>query len=208
VTPIAHFDDVWHRCVHLTAVQGFVASNATQALNADELLRAEWVARISALDLYVHELVCQGMVDVFEGRRSPTPQYQTFQISNDTVERIRKASTQLDRTAAFDLEIRTKLSSITYQQPESIADGVRLFSTVELWNEVAVALGATPAAKNTNAKALKRDLARLVERRNKIAHEGDLQPSAPRQPWPISQADLRIVTQTIESIVRAIDSVV
>jgi hypothetical protein len=148
------------------------------------------------------------MIDIFEGRRASTPAYNKFQISNETVNRIKTAQTATDAAAAFDLEVRTQLATITYQNPENIAEGIRLISSVELWNEVAVHLGATAATKVPRAKLLRKELSLLVQRRNKIAHEGDLQPSAPRQPWPISQADLQFVTQKIEALVRAIDAVV
>jgi hypothetical protein len=47
-----------------------------------------------------------------------------------------------------------------------------------------------------------------VDRRNKIAHEGDLQPAPPREPWPVTAADVKVVADTVYSIVRAIDAVV
>jgi hypothetical protein len=176
-------------------------------MQPDELLRAEWVARVSALDLYVHELVAQLMLAIFEGRRSASPAYLKFDVSNETVNRIRAATSTSDASAAFDLHVRTYLSRITYQDPEDIADGVRLCSSVELWNEVALKLGATPATKVDEAKSLKKQLSLIVRRRNAIAHEGDLQQSALREPWPISQADLLFVGSQIDRLVRAIDAV-
>ena len=66
-------------------------------------------------------------------------------------------------------------------------------------------LGATQATKTDEAKDLKRQLSLIIGRRNKIAHEGDLQQSPPREPWPISRADLTFVGDQIERVVRAID---
>ena len=57
MTPKIYFDDVWQRCELFVALHGYVTANATAALQPDELLRAEWAARVSALDLYVHEIV-------------------------------------------------------------------------------------------------------------------------------------------------------
>lgn len=162
------------------------------------------------MDLYVHELVAQRMIDIFEGTRTPTPQYLNFQISTDTLRRItaaHAANKAADATSAFDLDVRTQLSRETFQFPDDIADGVRLVSSVELWNEIALHLGATAATKTTVAKTIKTNLSLIVRRRNKIAHEGDLQPTLPRQPYPISQTDLTLVTTEIERIVRAIEVV-
>jgi hypothetical protein len=208
VKALEHFDEVWSRCAQLSTLYAYLAKNITGVMQPDELLRAEWVARVSALDLYIHELVAQLMLAIFEGRRPTTPAYLRFHISNETLNRIRAAATPSEASAAFDLYIRDHLSRITYQDPDDIADGVRLCSTVELWNDVAINLGATPTTKTDQAKNLKTQLSLIVRRRNIIAHEGDLQQSPLREPWPISQADLAFVENQIATLVRAIDAVV
>lgn len=147
------------------------------------------------------------MLSIFEGCLPSTPAYLRFQIPNETLDRIRSAPTILDASSAFDLEVRSQLSRETFQHPDRIADAVRLCSNTELWNDIATYLGATPQDKIANAKAIRRDLSLMVERRNKIAHEGDLQPTTSRDPWPISPTDVAFVAQRIETIVRAIDEV-
>jgi hypothetical protein len=197
---------VWSRCAQLSTLHAYLERNVAGVMQPDELLRAEWVARISALDLYIHELVAQTMLAIFEGRRAPTPAYLRFEVSMDTLDRIRAAATASDASAAFDLYVRTYLSRITYQAPDDIAEGVRLCSTVELWNHVALTLGATPATKSDEAKRLKTQLSLAVRRRNSIAHEGDLQQTPLREPWPISRADLTFVAGHVEQLVRTIDT--
>jgi len=207
-SPLSLFNDAWHRCDLLSAMHAYLANATSRVLNADEILRSEWVARVSALDLYVHELVAQRMVDIFEGRRVATDAFNKFMLPNDTLARIRTASTPDDARAAFDLEVRRQLGFVTYQSHESIAAGIRMISTAELWNAVAVYLGAAAPDVNRRAKAIRGQLSMIVERRNKIAHEGDMQPSAPRLPWPVAQADLQTVRSFIFDVVRAIDAVV
>ena len=164
--------------------------------------------RISALDLYVHEFVAQNMLAIFDRTRPPSIANLRFQISNETLDQIRTATTPSDANSAFDLEVRSQLEKRTFQDPNDIADGIRLISDVELWNEVALKLGATVTTKVSTAKALKTDLSLMVRRRNKIVHEGDLQPSPPRVPWPITQTDVAFVKSHVERIVRAIDAVI
>jgi hypothetical protein len=94
------------------------------------------------------------------------------------------------------------------QAPEDIAEGIRLCSPIELWNEVALNLGATPATKATAASNLKTQLSLIVRRRNAIAHEGDLQQSPFREPWPVKRTDLIFVADQVDRIVRAINEVV
>ena len=122
--------------------------------------------------------------------------------------RIQAATTAADRSTAFDLEARTKLSRITYQYPDDIADGVRLISPCKLWNEVAIKLGATTATLGADTDSLKKRLSLIVDRRNKIVHEGDLQPVVPRTPWPISRKDVSDVAAYILEIVTAIDAII
>ncbi len=208
MTPKTYFDDVWQRCELFVALHGYVIAQATGALQPDELLRAEWAARISALDLYVHELVTTHLIGIFAGARAVCPGFSRFQVSGDAVMRIQAASTPAERAAAFELEVRTRLSRITFQAPDDIADGIRMVSTCSLWNEVALRLGATAASVTTVAGDLRRKLSVIVDRRNKIVHEGDLQPTVPRTPWPISRSDLTDVATFIGSIVSAIDAIV
>lgn len=208
MTPIGHFDEVWLRCHGLSSMHAYLAKQMTGAMPVDELLRAEWVARVSALDLYVHELVAQRMVMSFQGELVRSSQFQTFHLPLETIERIRAAPSNTAASAAFDLEVREQLSFTTYQDPDRIAEGVRLCSTVELWNAVALHQGATPAQKVNEAKRIKRQLRAIVDRRNKIAHEGDLQPVLPVTPWPIAQSDLVLVSTFLEGLVRSIDACV
>lgn len=207
MTPLALFESIWERCAHLTAIHAFLAQNAAPALKADEILRSEWAARVSALDLFVHELVAQGMEAVFVGSRPTTNAYLRFRVSNEALERIRRAPSPADAVASFDLDVREQLSRITYQLPDDISDGVKLFSDVDLWNELALHLGASQQQKVADAKQLKAQLTMVVRRRNKIVHEGDLQPTAPRVPWPITQSDVASVATLIERVVRGIDAV-
>jgi hypothetical protein len=192
----------------LSALHAYLEQNVAAILQPDELLRAEWVSRVSALDLYVHELVAQRMVSIFEGRLPATDAFQRFQVSAETLNRIRSAQSAVDAAAAFDLHVRQALGRITYQFPDPIAEGVRLCSPVELWNAIALHTGATEATKSTTAKSLKTDLSLIAGRRNRIAHEGDLGPTQPREPLPITRADLVAVRDRIDQIVRAIDAVV
>lgn len=189
-------------------LHAYLARNVSAVVHPEEILRAEWVARLSALDLYIHELVAQRMVHIFEGRLPATPAYLQFKVPTETLDRIRHAATTVEASMAFDLEVRSQLSRATFQHPDNIADAVRQCSTVQLWNEVAVNLGATQQNKIDMARNIRTNLSLMVARRNKIAHEGDLQPTISRDPWPISQADLSFVATQIESIVRAIDCVV
>jgi hypothetical protein len=206
MTPKSYFDDAWQRADLFATLHAYVINNVAAVIQPDELLRAEWAMRVSALDLYIHEVVSQNLLKIFQGHRPVCPGYSKFQISSDTLMRIHASGPGLTSDAAFDLEVRTKLARVTYQFPDDIADGIRMVSTIELWNEIAKHHGALPAAVKGEAGILRGELTQIVNRRNKIVHEGDLQPSIPRMPWPITRPDVDHVKTTIERIVGGVEA--
>ncbi len=207
MTPLKCFQDAWERCATLSQLHAFAAAHIANALRKEELLRAEWAARVSALDLYVHEKVAQGLLQIFVGGKPSTPAFERFTVPNSVLMRIRNAGGQVQQYAAFDFEVRRQLSLVSYQYPDAIADGIRLISSAELWKEIALHHGSTLQAAITDAKTLKGQLKMVVERRNKIVHEGDMQPSFPRAVWAISPQDLTIVREVIEKVVSGIEAV-
>lgn len=75
-------------------------------------------------------------------------------------------------------QIRDRHSYQSFQDPERVADAIRLISEAQLWSEVADQLGLT--SQNVRQK-----LQLIVHRRNQIAHEADMDPSFPDTRWPV-----------------------
>lgn len=167
-------------------------------LDIDDLLRAQIVLAVSALDYYVHELTRLGMIEVFEGHRPQTDAFQKFQVT--MIGAINGIATP-GTSGWLDNEIRTKHGYASFQQADKVADAIRLFSGVPLWNSVSAQLGI-------DAALLKQQLRLIIERRNKIAHEADLDPSFPGVRWPITAANAIEATDFIESLCEAIHAVV
>lgn len=93
----------------------------------------------------------------------------------------------------LDEEIRKKHGHLAFQHPDRIADAVRLFSTCELWPSVASEL-------NLRVVDVKTQLQLIIDRRNQIAHESDLDPSKPGNRWPISLSDTKRIIDFIQDI--------
>lgn len=75
----------------------------------------------------------------------------------------------------------------------------KLISNVQLWDEVSARLGVTTDNR-------KRDLREIVDRRNKIVHEADLNPTSfTNELWPITENLVDDAINLIEQIVTAID---
>ncbi|MCZ6653296.1 MAG: HEPN domain-containing protein [Planctomycetota bacterium] len=169
----------------------------TPALDAADLLRAQVVMAVSALDHFVHELAVTGMLEIYTGVRSATTAYLKFQIP------MRAAVPGITggTTAWFEAIVREKHGFLSFQQPDRIADAVRLFSPCELWPDVATAMGMTSEATKTRLRL-------VVERRNKIAHEADLDPSYPGVRWPITPTDSSGVVDYVEQVCQHIHATV
>ena len=78
-----------------------------------------------------------------------------------------------------------------------IADAIRLVSDVKLWEEVAARLSRT-------AQDVKEQLNLIVERRNKIAHEADMDPTLPGRQWLIDTTLVNEAIDFIENVAEAV----
>lgn len=191
------FQESIARVEHLAGLYKALASLTTPAVDASDLLRAQIVLTVSALDFYVHEVTLLGMLQVYTGQRPPTSAFERYRISVGAM----MTGYQAGGTAWLEAEIRDRHSFLSFQQPDKIADAVRLFSGINLWQAVGAALGQ-------DESAIKSRLRLTVDRRNKIAHEADLDPSYPGARWPISEADATESRQFIADLVGAIHAVI
>src|SRR3972149_7267748 len=55
----------------------------TSAVDATDILRAQIVLAVSALDHYIHELTRLGMLEIFDGLRPSTNAFGRFQVTMD-----------------------------------------------------------------------------------------------------------------------------
>jgi len=112
-------------------------------------------------------------------------------ISNSVLNRLNNASWLED-------EVRERLGYQSFQQPDKIADAIRLISDKKLWDEVATKLGIS-------AKDVKQQLSAIVDRRNKIAHEADIDPTfGIGSRWYIDEILVNDAVGFIEQVVESI----
>lgn len=83
-----------------------------------------------------------------------------------------------------------------------------MISDIELWNQIAAYQSGDTQGNQIKSKEIKSQLSMVVDRRNKVAHEGGMQPVTPRIPWPIHSSDLVVVRDFIGNLVIAIDALV
>jgi hypothetical protein len=137
----------------------------TSALDVSDILRSELVLAVSAFDFFIHEITRIGMLEIYQGNRSQTPTFLRFTVSLDQA--LLGIATP-DKTEWLDDSIRKQHSWQSFQRPDKVADAIRHISTIQLWDEVGNQLGMT-------AQQVKGKLDIIVDRRNKIAHQADME---------------------------------
>jgi hypothetical protein len=171
--------------------------NLTAIIDISDILRAAHVMIVSALDSYVHDVVRTALMRIYDGRRPSVAGYQKFRISIASFQGHNEIATARDNVEA---EIRSQHSYATFQHPDKIADAIRLVCDLKIWEEAAIGLGLS-------SKSIKERLSLIVDRRNKIAHEADIDPTYGTL-WPIYSQDVIGTVDFIDEIVTEIDRIV
>ena len=178
----------------LGAIHNTLTVHTGVVVDLSDVLRAELVMAISALDHYIHELTRLGMLAVYHGARAETPAFLRFDIS---LESIRQAIGDPTSDDWLDTEIRGRHSWRSFQHTDHIADAIRLISGVRLWEEVANHIGMA-------SQDVKEKLNLIVDRRNKIAHEADMDATLPGSRWSIDETWVDDAVNFIEQIAETI----
>lgn len=154
-------------------------------VDTSPILRSCIVLSVSAIDHLIHELAIIGMCEVFNGTRAVTTRYNDFNVTLGFMSSI----TAVPPLITFEAEIRRKLGWQTFQRPDKIKDAVALFTSIQLWQQISLIMADTE-------QNIKNRLNLIVDRRNMIAHEADIEPVY-KTKRTISNAD---VTGTIDFI--------
>lgn len=108
---------------------------------------------------------------------------------------------RLNNTAWLESEIRERLGYQSFQQPDKIAEEIRYISDKKLWDEVA-------GQMDKPARDVKQQLNSIVDRRNKIAHEADIDPTFNiGSRWNIDEVLVGDAVDFIERLVESIHQV-
>jgi hypothetical protein len=154
-------------------------------IDTNPILRSCIVLSLSAIDHLIHELTIIGMCDIFNGTRVVTAKYNDFNVTLGFISSINAVPPFI----TFESEIRRRLGWQTFQRPDKIKEAVALFNSIKLWQQVSIAM--TDKEQNIINR-----LNLIVDRRNMIAHEADIEPVY-KMKRTISNVD---VTGTIDFI--------
>ncbi|MCA2215825.1 hypothetical protein [Jidongwangia harbinensis] len=181
----------------LSATATVLSAQVTSVIDTDDILRYALVQGVSAFDHFVHEEVRSRMLLIQSGVLPDCPGFFRFRVS------LRSVGLALSQggTGWLEAEVREQHSYLSFQQPDKVADAFRLVTDVILWQEVSKQMGQS-------AEDVKRRLKLLVDRRNKIAHESDTDPTPPRTRYPIDAIIVNDSLDFLESVAGAIDAAI
>lgn len=136
---------------------------------ASELLRAAHVTIVAALDRYCHERILSRCIKTLQNSKSCSSELRKIALPildvHKAVAHARKPDTRPMNIIRASLQ--DVLYKRTFQSPNEIAQGLSIIGATNLWNECATQMGCSPKDITTR-------LDKIVARRNKMVHEGDI----------------------------------
>lgn len=133
----------------------------------DEILRAQLVLAVSAFDTFIHDCVRIGIIRQSMTSSTLSNSLKKFPIPFEDLQIINGLATMADKAIYLDGVIKRVNSKDSYQSPTSIEYALGLLGVNGIWSKVALSM-------KMPANDVKAELANIVNRRNKIAHESDL----------------------------------
>ena len=119
-----------------------------------DLLRWQWAQSVSALDKLVHDLIRIGMLNIFQGTRTPTPKYSSFVIDMDCYSQM--IQFPILASSIFEGQVIRKLSYLSFQEPTKISDGLALiWSETNKWKKISDKIGLNEDYTKTKEEAFK-----------------------------------------------------
>lgn len=165
------------------------------AAHPEDLYRAAWSQAVSALDHWLHQEVLEHAVALVRSEDRPLPErLSKLRMPFATVEQMVDNSVG----SVFAEFIAEEIRRDTYQRSKGISEGLRLITHLnaqQIWEHVAAGLG-------TDAGAARDRQDKIVNRRNQIAHQADLDSEGRRT--PMSAAEVMAAVLWIEGVAKQI----
>lgn len=150
----------------LSSVHQFLVGNAP-TMDASLLLRSEYVLIVSAFDSYLHGIVRRKLSENFF---NSTPLSTALSLPIADYAAIHNETDIMIQRQLLDVALRKQLEKDSYQSPTSVEYALNLIGVKRIWS-------ASSSAFADTAENIKKRLALIVQRRNQIAHESDMEPT-------------------------------
>lgn len=151
-----------------------------------DILRAQIVNSVSAFDRLIHELVNIGVIEMFLGQRVKTKKFLNQPFKAETLIKSIEFSkpgyipTSINDNPQFlvEKEMREKMSYLAFEAPDKVKDALSyIWDMDHKMQAIAIDMALPGTDSNAKQKKLEQELQLIVDRRNQIAHEGDVDPA-------------------------------
>jgi hypothetical protein len=119
---------------------------------AEEILRAQFVMIVSALDTYIHDVVRIGVLEIYQNSRTSS-KINNFPIEFLILRQIEQTTDQQSKLALLEKSIQNKNSKESYQSPKNIEYALGLIDINKVWTKVSTII-KMPAEDIKNKLAL------------------------------------------------------
>lgn len=175
-------------------------SKVVPAMDLSDILRAEYVLIVSAFDCYVHDVVLQGMTNMFSGNKPDSRAYNEFCLPMSAVKQLLVSTDSAIRESIFNASVKKLLAKDSYQSPKSVEYAMNLINLKNVWHKVGLKLSMP-------SKDMVLKLGLIIQRRNKIAHEADIHDLVSMDKTPIDRSDVDDTLAFLDQIVTAIEEI-
>lgn len=185
--------------IDLLSIHKIVVSQLpTLALQAEEILRATIVLSVSALDNFFHDFYRTEIVDSYLGIGNFNVQFDKIKISIKSLNDIDNALSNAEKQNFLSNELRKIQKTESFQSAKSIENIFLNLNVKNIWSKL-----EQIGIDGFKANDIKRELANIIDRRNKISHESDWD-FVNQMKYPIKIDDaqyvLNYITKFVESI--------
>ena len=133
-------------------------------MSPDDLLRSCYVLSVGGLDSLLVTLCADRFRRIWQGSIPPPRKFGRIKLSAQGVLDYASQAYQMEQVYRTEIQFRA------YQDPERIREYVAEVYEAPFWPAVGAKLGA-------DASTIKSTLTNIVSRRNRIVHEGDINPT-------------------------------
>jgi len=191
-TALRTFNSGCDRAAALRSIYEYLRATGPAALDGDDILRSAVLLTVSSFDLLVHDIYRTEVLHRLAAGREVALLRVAF---NSAI------APEPLRSSVIEQGIRTENSYKSFVAPDKLAECLR-----HLVEEPWIKLAAKMAVPVVDCKAA---LRRVVDLRNRIAHEADVNPDlAGIALWPIYSEDVRVSIDFIKALGGSVTQVI
>jgi hypothetical protein len=176
----------------MCSIHSYITSTAPAALDCDDIIRSSLVLAVGSFDLYMHDIFRTEVMHRLVSRREVVGLKIPFNAS---------LLTPAEQALLIEECIRNDNSFRSFVAPGKLAECLRPLVETP-WDKISEELGESSAT-------CKASLKRVVDLRNRIAHEADVNPAyGGIELWPIYSQDVVDSVAFLRSLGIAIGQVI